>query len=85
MTSARRRAAGRSARSSAWTRRRLSPSPARIGTLETSILPYEDCCTVFTPKHPKTKPTLAAGGAGGGRSWMMEALINPGLWSKQRR
>ena len=30
----------------------------RIGTLETSILPYEDCCTVFTPKHPKTKPTL---------------------------
>ena len=31
----------------------------RIGTLDTSILPYEDCCTVFTPKHPKTKPTLA--------------------------
>ena len=31
----------------------------RIGTLETSILPDEDCCTVFTPKHPKTKPTLA--------------------------
>ena len=30
----------------------------RIGTLETSILPYEDCCTVFTPKHPKTKPNL---------------------------
>ncbi|MDD5864142.1 MAG: tRNA 4-thiouridine(8) synthase ThiI [Firmicutes bacterium] len=29
-----------------------------IGTLDTSILPYEDCCTVFTPKHPKTKPTL---------------------------
>ena len=32
----------------------------RIGTLETSILPYEDCCTVFTPKHPKTKPVLEA-------------------------
>ena len=31
----------------------------KIGTLETSILPYEDCCTVFTPKHPKTKPVLA--------------------------
>lgn len=31
----------------------------RIGTMETSILPYEDCCTVFTPKHPKTKPTVA--------------------------
>ena len=30
----------------------------KIGTLETSILPYEDCCTVFTPKHPKTKPTV---------------------------
>ena len=30
----------------------------RIGTFETSILPYEDCCTVFTPKHPKTKPHL---------------------------
>ncbi|MBE6581628.1 MAG: tRNA 4-thiouridine(8) synthase ThiI [Ruminococcaceae bacterium] len=27
-----------------------------IGTFETSILPYEDCCTVFTPKHPKTRP-----------------------------
>ncbi|MGN0618344.1 MAG: hypothetical protein ACI4J7_04910, partial [Ruminiclostridium sp.] len=26
---------------------------------ETSILPYEDCCTVFTPKHPRTKPQLA--------------------------
>ena len=31
----------------------------KIGTLDTSILPYEDCCTVFTPKHPKTKPVLA--------------------------
>ena len=30
----------------------------KIGTLDTSILPYEDCCTVFTPKHPKTKPSL---------------------------
>ena len=27
-----------------------------IGTYETSILPYEDCCTVFTPRHPVTKP-----------------------------
>ncbi len=31
----------------------------RIGTFETSILPYEDCCTVFTPKHPKTRPQVA--------------------------
>ena len=30
----------------------------KIGTFETSILPYEDCCTVFTPKHPRTKPKL---------------------------
>ena len=30
----------------------------RIGTFETSIEPYEDCCTVFTPKHPRTKPVL---------------------------
>ena len=30
----------------------------RIETFETSILPYEDCCTVFTPKHPNTKPQL---------------------------
>ena len=29
-----------------------------IDTFETSILPFEDCCTVFTPKHPKTRPTL---------------------------
>ncbi|NBJ69019.1 MULTISPECIES: tRNA uracil 4-sulfurtransferase ThiI [Clostridia] len=28
----------------------------KIGTYETSILPYEDCCTVFVPKSPKTKP-----------------------------
>lgn len=30
----------------------------QIGTFETSILPYEDCCTVFTPRHPQTKPKL---------------------------
>lgn len=29
-----------------------------IGTYETSIQPYEDCCTVFLPKHPATKPRL---------------------------
>ena len=29
-----------------------------IGTFETSILPFEDCCTVFTPKHPQTRPRL---------------------------
>ncbi len=30
----------------------------KIETFDISILPYEDCCTVFTPKHPKTKPTI---------------------------
>ena len=30
----------------------------KIGTFETSILPYEDCCTVFTPRHPRLRPTL---------------------------
>lgn len=30
----------------------------KIGAFETSILPYEDCCTVFTPPHPRTKPKL---------------------------
>ena len=28
----------------------------KIGTFETSILPYEDCCTVFTPRHPRLRP-----------------------------
>lgn len=31
----------------------------QIGTFDTSILPYEDCCTVFTPRHPKTQPELS--------------------------
>ena len=31
----------------------------KINTFETSILPYEDCCTVFTPRHPRTKPRIA--------------------------
>ena len=31
----------------------------QIGSFETSIEPYEDCCTVFTPKHPRTRPELA--------------------------
>ena len=31
----------------------------RIGTYDTSILPYEDCCTVFTPRHPRLRPILS--------------------------
>ena len=30
----------------------------KIGTYETSVLPYEDCCTIFVAKHPVTKPSL---------------------------
>ena len=30
----------------------------QIGTYDISIEPYEDCCTIFTPRHPRTKPAL---------------------------
>jgi len=30
----------------------------KIGTYDTSVLPFEDCCTVFTPRHPRTRPEL---------------------------
>jgi len=30
----------------------------RIGTYETSILPYDDCCVIFSPKHPLVKPKI---------------------------
>ena len=30
----------------------------KIGTYETSVLPYEDCCTIFVAKHPVTKPNV---------------------------
>lgn len=36
----------------------ITQMATRIGTYQTSILPYEDCCTVFTPRHPSTKPHL---------------------------
>lgn len=36
----------------------ISKIAVKIGTFETSILPYEDCCTVFLPKHPVIKPKL---------------------------
>ena len=37
----------------------------KIGTFETSILPYEDCCTVFTPRHPPTPPPREVGEGNG--------------------
>ncbi len=36
----------------------ITETARKIGTFETSVLPYEDCCTVFSPKHPKTHPKL---------------------------
>jgi len=38
----------------------ITEKAVEIGTYQTSILPYEDCCTVFTPRHPSTKPKLEA-------------------------
>lgn len=52
----------------------------KIDTFETSILPYEDCCTVFTPKHPKTRPKLyeieAAENAINGKELIKNAVDN---------
>ena len=68
-----------SSRSSAWTRRRSSRIARKIGTFETSILPYEDCCTVFTPAPPqdqappwrRSRPAESA--LGRRRAWCSEA------------
>ena len=50
----------------------------RIDTFETSILPYEDCCTVFTPKHPRLRPRLdevvAAEELLGADAWIEKAV-----------
>ncbi|MEG1584835.1 MAG: tRNA 4-thiouridine(8) synthase ThiI, partial [Anaerovorax sp.] len=43
----------------AYNKQEIVEVAQEIGTFETSILPYEDCCTVFLPKHPTTKPKLA--------------------------
>ncbi|MBQ7848777.1 MAG: tRNA 4-thiouridine(8) synthase ThiI, partial [Clostridia bacterium] len=50
----------------------------KIGTMETSILPYEDCCTVFTPRHPATHPKMDKIMEGEGKL-DMEALIEEAL------
>lgn len=55
----------------------------KIGTLETSILPYEDCCTVFTPRHPKTKPSIGQV-EHAERNLDREALIEKALESIER-
>ena len=50
----------------------------RIGTFETSILPYEDCCTVFVAKHPKTHPSLLHA-SDAENNLAIEELVNIGL------
>ena len=50
----------------------------RIDTFDISIEPYEDCCTIFTPKHPRTKPTLEMVERGEG-AIDGEALLNEAL------
>ena len=50
----------------------------KIDTFETSILPYEDCCTVFTPRHPRTRPQLeavVAAESGLDRARLIEAAV----------
>jgi len=42
----------------AFDKREITDIARKIGTYDTSILPYEDCCTVFTPDRPRTKPRL---------------------------
>jgi thiamine biosynthesis protein ThiI len=54
----------------------------KIGTYDISILPYEDCCTIFVPKHPKTKPRLRD--IGKSESLLnMEELINEAVESAE--
>jgi len=42
----------------AFDKKEIVERARQIGTYETSILPYEDCCTVFTPRRPRTKPRI---------------------------
>ncbi len=56
-----------------------------IGSFETSILPYEDCCTVFTPKKPKTRPRLGeVRDAEAPLLYQMEELINEAIENIER-
>jgi thiamine biosynthesis protein ThiI len=50
----------------------------RIGTFDTSILPYEDCCTVFVARHPKTHPAIREAQAAE-KELDLEALVQQGL------
>lgn len=55
----------------------------KIGTFDTSILPYEDCCTVFTPRHPRTRPKLSEVEAAE-RALDVEALVEEAMQGIER-
>jgi len=63
-------------------KREIIDMARKIGTYDTSILPYEDCCTVFTPRRPRTKPkrpeVLAAESALDVEALVEEAVMNIG-------
>ncbi|MDR0518674.1 MAG: tRNA 4-thiouridine(8) synthase ThiI, partial [Clostridiales Family XIII bacterium] len=54
-----------------------------IGTYEKSIEPYEDCCTVFLPKHPTTRPSLASAAEAESGIPDLEALTDSLIGSKE--
>ncbi|MDR2670356.1 MAG: tRNA 4-thiouridine(8) synthase ThiI [Oscillospiraceae bacterium] len=57
----------------------------RIGTYDVSVLPFEDCCTVFTPRHPKTKPRLPdvlAAEAALPREALLDAALAQAEWRR---
>ena len=55
-----------------------------IGTFETSILPYDDCCTVFVSKHPKTHPSVQDA-VRAERDLDMDQLLDQGMKKIEKR
>ena len=55
----------------------------KIDTFDTSILPYEDCCTVFTPRHPRTRPKPDAVAAVEARVGLPQALLDEAVFDAQ--
>ena len=55
----------------------------KINTYEISILPYEDCCTIFVPKHPETKPKLEYILQSEKSLYNMESLIEEAVANKE--
>ena len=57
----------------------------KIGTFDTSIQPYEDCCTVFTPKHPRTRPKPQDVEAAESKIEGLDEMIETAVKSASRR